>query len=126
MKNIKILLVDDEPQILEVNEWYIKESIPEMNIAFLYAANGKEAIEIFEQNDGIDLVMSDVQMPIMNGLDMTKKMRSLLISTPIILLSGSQKPSEEKLENIGVNGFISKPIERDKLAIMTKLLLDEA
>ncbi len=91
------------------------------------ASNGQEALEIFH-NESIDIILTDIKMPLMGGLELTQKIRAIDNIIPIILLSsfGDQNTLLEAA-NCGIDGYILKPIELDSLLnIFDKVLQRKA
>lgn len=81
----------------------------------LTATNGKDALEVF-RNKSVDIILTDIKMPMMSGLELTQKIRAMDNMIPIILLSsfGDQSTLLEAA-NCGIDGYILKPIELDNL-----------
>ena len=108
---IKILIVEDN--------LFLQKTLEEKLANFLdivikdTTQNGEEAIAILEKNHVIDLILMDIQMPIMNGYETTLEIRKLNqnIKTPIIALTaGIMLGEKEKCIESGMNDYISKPI----------------
>ncbi len=80
------------------------------------AKNGSDAIGVLKQRDDIDLILLDIIMPIMNGIEMLKVVRAddTLRQLPIIVLTTDETKKNEALES-GANGFLMKPIRNDDL-----------
>lgn len=116
LSNVRILVTDDVAD----NRDLIFMFLNKLNPTLLFAKNGIEAIETFKTED-LDLILMDVQMPEMNGLEATKQIRSIeKISgknrTPIIALTAQayQKEIDICLE-VGCDLHITKPIKKEKL-----------
>lgn len=102
----KILVVDD----VELNRVLIGKVLSKFDTQVEFAVNGQEAVEFVEKKS-FDFVFMDVQMPIMNGLDATKKIR-LFDNIPIIAItSHSMREEMERCLSVGMNGFVSKPFK---------------
>lgn len=81
----KVLVVDDEPDILRLNR-YILEA---RDFSVLEAGNGKEAIVLFEKNaDELELVVLDLTMPVMDGMDTFKYIKKIKPDIKILLVTG--------------------------------------
>lgn len=117
-KTPTILVVEDE----QINYQFI-EAILESCYSVVHAVNGKQGVELFNNND-IDLVLMDIKMPIMNGIEATKEIRKTDKKTPIIALTAYEN-YEEKVVKAGCNYFIPKPINRKKLIEIIKNHLKE-
>ena len=81
------------------------------------AKNGSDAIGILKGRNDIDLILLDIIMPIMGGIEMLKVVRAedSLRQLPIIVLTTDETKKSEALE-FGANGFLMKPIKKDDLA----------
>jgi two-component system chemotaxis response regulator CheY len=111
-----ILIVDDSKTILSV----IKKTldIAAVPVGDLYEAeNGKEALEIMNSSL-INLIFADINMPVMTGIEMIKKMSedNMLDKTPVIIVSteGSKTRIDDLLE-LGVRTYLRKPINPEEL-----------
>jgi PAS domain S-box-containing protein len=109
---LKILIVEDD----EASEALISLFIKEFGIETLIARNGKQAVEICRNNDDINLILMDIQMPEMNGHEATRQIRQfnkdviIIAQTAYSLLGDDQKAIQS-----GCNDYISKPIIKSKL-----------
>ena len=120
----KILLVED----VEINRIILKELLAETNVKIEEAADGDEAIVIFDTRpiNYYDLVFMDVQMPVMDGYEATRRIRSLnrpdAQTIPIIAMTANAyKEDIEKAYISGMNGHLAKPID---LTRVMKILAD--
>ncbi|GHU93373.1 hybrid sensor histidine kinase/response regulator [Bacteroidia bacterium] len=120
LKEYSLLLVEDNEELLAL---MVKLLSKEYNI--VTAKNGREAIEILEA-EYIDLVISDVMMPVMDGLEFCKYVKNEfeLSHVPIILLTAKNK-EEDRVESYdaGADGFITKPFNLNVLYSKIKNLL---
>lgn len=118
--NHSILVVDDE--VLLVN--LIDMQLQEIGIKVLKASNGKEAIEILEKNSDISLIISDIKMPIMDGITMLKTIRSRGSLVPVVFFSAFGDPvTMRKAWQAGAFDFFEKPIKQEELITKVKLAL---
>lgn len=120
----RILLVEDNP----VNTLIAQTILEKWNCAVIIANNGKEAISILEK-ESLDLVLMDVRMPVMGGLEATKIIRAKLNSSlPIVALTGNAiKGDNEKCFEAGMNDYISKPFEQlDLNRVLVKWIASKA
>lgn len=107
----KILLVEDNA----INQEIIIGLLGGSTIVIDIANNGQEAVEIFDKNR-YDLILMDLQMPIMDGYEATKKIRESDATIPIIALSANAMNEEiEKAKIAGINEHIDKPVNVEKL-----------
>jgi signal transduction histidine kinase/DNA-binding NarL/FixJ family response regulator len=112
--NKKFLLVED----MELNQFVINEMMSETGAILDIANNGKEALELC-QNNIYDLILMDIQMPVMDGVEATKQIRKLKNGNeikPIVALSANAFPADKiRYINAGMNGILVKPINLDVL-----------
>src|SRR4030043_34769 len=114
MKTMKILVVDDEAPVREI----LKKGLSQMGgFSVEVARNGLEAIEKIE-NDVFDLVLTDMKMPEMDGLELLKTIKGTWPDTMVILITayGSIETAVEAMK-MGANDYITKPIDLNELFI---------
>ncbi len=114
-QNYKILLVEDNKINMLLAKTLVKQIIP--NVSLYEAENGKIAVDNFEVIKP-DLILMDIQMPIMNGYEATIEIRKLKSGnqTPIIALTaGTVLGEKEKCIECGMNDYASKPIVKEVL-----------
>ncbi|MDD3368685.1 MAG: response regulator [Lachnospiraceae bacterium] len=107
VKRQKILIVDD----IELNRAVIMVSL-ENDYEIMEAENGKQAMQILETTRGIDAVITDIQMPEMDGVELIKQIRSNNVYRHIVIIANTQfgdPEQEENLLQIGANDFVYKP-----------------
>ena len=105
-----LLLAEDN----EINRSIIKGLLFGTNIIIITAENGKEAVEIVELNSDINVILMDIQMPIMDGFEAAKLIRqdSEKDFIPIIAVTGNTFESDiHNISSSGMNGHVSKPID---------------
>jgi CheY-like chemotaxis protein len=111
----KILLVEDNKINMLLIKTMIKKLIP--NAEIIEAKDGKEGVIAFEKNQP-NLILMDIQMPILNGYEATKNIRSMETNqkVPIIALTaGIVSDERNKCFEAGMDDFLSKPIEKELL-----------
>ena len=119
--NIKILLVDDEPDILEFMEYNLKKE----GYQVLQAKNGKEAVEIAKK-EFPHLVILDIMMPVMDGIEACRTMREIpeLQNTLITFLTArNEEYSQLAGFDVGADDYITKPIKPRIMLSRVKALL---
>jgi CheY-like chemotaxis protein/HPt (histidine-containing phosphotransfer) domain-containing protein len=111
----RVLLVEDN----ELNRLVASNTLAHYKIEIVEATNGLEAIEALKK-EGFDVILMDLQMPIMDGLTATRIIRSeLQLQIPIIALTANAFKSEiDKCKAAGMNDYITKPFE-EKILIKT-------
>jgi len=107
--NISILYVEDETNIREMLTRFLQRFCKELYVA----KDGQEGLELYKEHHP-DIVISDIRMPKMNGLDMSRAIKEIKHSQLILLLS-AHSDSEFLYEaiNIGVDAYILKPVDLD-------------
>lgn len=117
LRGTKILAVDDSSESLKVLELMLKDAGGEV----FTAGNGAEALEIVMKHK-LDLVLMDMQMPEMDGLETTQKLRHINESTknlPVIALTANAMPGDrEKCLGSGMNDYATKPVQMNVLHSM--------
>lgn len=122
-KNLKILLADDD----EITATLLNRISTNEKWNLKIAKNGKELIEEMEIEE-YDLILTDIQMPVMNGLEAIKIIRqnSKYDKLPIIVMSAFAMDDEIKIAlKTGANGYIVKPISIGKLKEVVCLYIEE-
>ena len=113
-KNIAytILIAEDNKTNKLFAKKVVKKVLPQATV--LEAENGKKAVELFQDEDSIDIVLMDIQMPKMNGYQATEKIREMESdhNTPIITLTaGTVKNEKDKSQEVGMDDFLPKPVK---------------
>ena len=111
MENLKVLVVDDEPNIRDL----LSASLRFQGHQVLTAANGNEAINKIVDNQP-DIVLLDVMLPDISGFGVTKKIRSLGIEVPILFLT-ARDDTEDTVTGLTVGGddYVTKPFSLDEI-----------
>ena len=113
MKDVRILLVDDHQLIIDGLKSLLNDT--EGIRVVSNSSNGKSAIELLEVLD-VDVILMDIDMPIMNGLDAAKIIKQKHSSIKIIMLSmHSEKAMIKDLIQIGVDGYLLKNSSKEEL-----------
>jgi len=112
LENIKVLLVEDN----EFNRIVAQNSLKYFRCEVVEAINGIDAIEKIKENN-FDVILMDVQMPMMDGIEATKIIKQdLNINTPIIALTANAFKTEiDKFKSVGISDYITKPFDEDVL-----------
>lgn len=108
--DIKLLLVEDDVVTMSI----YKRILGSLFSNILIATNGEEGFNLFQQETP-DLILTDIKMPVMNGLDMINKIREENKTVRIIIMSayGESRYFINAIES-GVKGFLTKPIKNDR------------
>ena len=114
MEGKTILLIDDEPLVTDICELMLKE----LGHNVLKAHSGSEGIEIYEANRSrIDLIISDFNMPAMNGQEVVERLRIRGHQVRVLLSTGGYSVQDEKSAiSRGFDGFLRKPYTMNTLS----------
>ena len=112
-QNELILIVDDEPSIGESTRVVLERS----GYRAIAATSGNEALEIFRLHDGeISLVITDVMMPVMDGIAMLRKMRDIRPDIRAVVTTGmASETKQNELAELGITEALMKPCDRSEL-----------
>ena len=114
IKGASVLIVDDQEVIIEIAGLFLAEA----GIKFKTALNGKDALLAVQGNE-FDVVLMDIQMPVMDGLTASRKIRELGITTPIVATTGHAMTGQYELYlEAGLNDCLVKPYSREDLLSM--------
>ncbi len=121
--NERIMLVDDEKQIIEMET----QMLERLGYRVTALTSSPEALEIFSSNPGnFDLVITDMTMPEITGMELSRNFMLIRPDIPIILCTGfSEIVTEEKAKSIGIREFAMKPVLRSKIAKIIRQILDK-
>ena len=114
----KILVADDETDLEVLIKQKFRQKIREQQYEFIFATNGKDALEKIQQHPDIDIVLSDINMPEMDGLTLLSRLSesSPLIKSVIVSAYGDMDNIRTAM-NRGAFDFITKPINFDDLSL---------
>lgn len=108
----KVLIVEDD----ETNLIYLQLVLKDLNIELLNAVSGQAAVETFEQNQDIELILMDIRLPGMDGYEATSMIRKMNKDVVIIAQTAYAFSSDkDKAIESGCNDYVSKPIRREEL-----------
>jgi adenylate cyclase len=114
----KILVADDEPDLEALIKQKFRKKIRENHYEFIFAENGKDALEKINQNPDVDIVLSDINMPEMDGLTFLSHLKEVnsLIKAVIVSAYGDMENIRVAM-NRGAFDFVTKPINFEDLAL---------
>ena len=122
--NKRLLIVED----IDINSEILTSLLEDTGVSFGYSKNGLNALEKFMAGEKYDLVLMDIQMPVLNGLEATRRIRALggyCAEVPILAMSANAFKEDVEISlNAGMNGHIAKPIEVDVLMRVLSGYLD--
>lgn len=116
MEKFRILVVDDEENMLQM----LKTFFTEKEYSCLTAKNGVEALKILEKEQ-IDIVITDMKMPEMDGLDLLKNIKEKHKNISAVIMTGfSEEYTTTEALNLGADGYITKPFRNKELLLILK------
>ena len=123
MRKEKVLIVEDNPQNMKLLEMLLRAK----DYILLKAYDGEEALDMAIREQP-DLIVMDMQLPKMSGLEVTKQLRQTLVfsHTPIIALTAyAMRGDKEQFMEAGCNAYLSKPISTRELPMIIDQMLQE-
>ena len=118
----KILLVDDDLR----NTFALSKALQGLGLEVVIADNGQNALNKLDEDTGIELVLMDIMMPVMDGYEATRQIRQIdhLKDLPVISLTAKAMSDDKaKCLDAGANDYMTKPVDMDKLVEMLKVWL---
>lgn len=109
---ITVLIAEDD----DVSFLYLKTLLKSSRFKLYHGTTGLEAVQLLKDNPSIDLVLMDIKMPIMSGIEATKEIRKFNTSIPIIAQTAYiMHEDKESIIQIGCNDIVTKPINKSEL-----------
>lgn len=122
----KILVVDDEPDLELLVSQKFRRQIRKGEMSFLFARDGEEALSVLKDEPDVDLVLSDINMPRMDGLTLLNHIKALNEQLRAIIVSAyGDMANIRTAMNRGAFDFVTKPIEFDDLETTIHKTLDD-
>ncbi|MCK5073804.1 MAG: response regulator [Bacteriovoracaceae bacterium] len=118
----KILVVDNEVEVLNVMNKFLQDS----GYVFIGSTNGEEALR-FLKNIQVDLIITDVEMPLMSGEEFASKVRSQRVNVPLYYLSSTKNVEifNKNKDKLNIAGFLMKPFSQTQVLDIIKYSLGE-
>ncbi|MEZ4740913.1 MAG: response regulator [Bdellovibrionota bacterium] len=118
-KEQKVLVCDDEPDILDL----LQEIVGLLGVTVIAANNAVEALKLLE-SESVDVIISDLKMPMMDGIEFIEEVRKTNLNVPVIFCSAFADRRELiKFMDLGAYGFIDKPFESERVEWMVRSAL---
>ena len=120
MDKLKILVVDDEQRMRKL----VRDFLVKQNFEVMEAGDGEEAVDLFYANKDIALIILDVMMPKMNGLEVLKTIRDKKNLIPILMLTAKAE-IDDKVEglDLGANDYLTKPFAAKELLARIRTMI---
>lgn len=118
----KVLVVDDDMR----NIFALTAALEERQMTVIFAENGREGVQVLEENPDIDIILMDIMMPEMDGYEAIEKIRSMpdCQRLPILALTAkAMKHDREKCIEAGASDYISKPVNMEQLMSLMRVWL---
>jgi CheY-like chemotaxis protein len=108
----KILIVDDESSIKFLFSRMFKKEVKSELYELFFAEHGEEALDVLANNKGIDLVISDINMPVMDGFELLKNVVNKYPEIPVFMSSAyTDQERQDMAIELGAKKYISKPVD---------------
>lgn len=115
----KIIVAEDSSVIQNLT----RKILTQMNYEIVSVKNGQQVLDLLEK-DSYDLILLDIHMPVMDGMECSTKIRNLpsaINEIPIIAITGNANNySMKDFESVGINDFLPKPLNYDNLVEMVR------
>lgn len=103
---MRVLVVDDEPLLVKS----LKRVLVREGHDVVTAAHGGEALDVLGTTS-VDIVLSDVRMPVMDGVELVRRLSAMTLAPPVVLLTGYADTSDAELRATGAIAVLGKPVE---------------
>ena len=125
--SVSILVVDDEPDVVDLFKRRFRKELRRGDYAMYFAVSGEDALA--QLTGGIQpevmLILSDINMPGMNGFDLLKEAKTLWPDLPVAMITAYGDPdSRQKAYDLGASDFVTKPIDFPALKAKISGMLD--
>jgi CheY-like chemotaxis protein len=111
-KKCTVVVVDDDPGVLKALTLLLQA----FHWSVVPFSAPEQAVSYLRDNPVPDLILSDLRMPAMSGIELLASVRGITLSVPFVLMSGHATPQETDVaRNLGMNGFLSKPFTPHQL-----------
>ncbi|MBD3406936.1 MAG: GAF domain-containing protein [Candidatus Lokiarchaeota archaeon] len=119
---VSILVVDDEPIVLEA----LSRMLERLGCRTYTATNGRKALEIYQkERDNIDIILTDMMMPDMDGIELVKQLAVINPSAKVILMTGYPLGSKiEELKGLGLVSWAQKPLRLSRIGKLIQKYID--
>jgi adenylate cyclase len=125
-KPAKILAVDDEPDFETLLRQRFRKQIREQELSFVFAHHGEEALEVLAAQPDVDLMLLDINMPVMDGLTVLAKLRERKSPTRAIIVSAyGDMANIRTAMNRGAFDFVTKPVDLNDLEITIRKTVED-
>jgi PAS domain S-box-containing protein len=111
-RDFTVLIAEDD----DISFMYLREILRDLNVKILYAENGSKAVELIKSHPKVNMVLMDLKMPVLNGLEATRQIKEIRPGLPVIAQTAFASPiDEQRSMEAGCDDFMAKPIDRNLL-----------
>jgi len=118
--NTNILIVDDEPMIRDL----LENTMGRTGYPCRFAENGAQALEIMSEQN-IDIVVTDIDMPVMNGIELARKVKAKFTADVIVMTGQIQSYQYDEIINLGASDFVEKPFSPREMILRINRVVRE-
>ena len=112
----KVLVVDDEPDVEPMFRQMMRREVRAGVYEFVFARSGRHALEVLDENPDVRLVITDLNMPEMNGWELLDALGELWPEMPSVVVSAYGSDADvRRAEESGARGFVAKPVDFTEL-----------
>jgi CheY-like chemotaxis protein len=127
-RTYRVLVVEDNPRVVEMYDYALKKlrsGDAGVDVVVEYAPNGHEALLRLANPPKVDLVMSDLYMPVMDGFTLVERMRGEpdLAKIPILVISAGGLDARARAADVGVDVYLQKPVQFADIISTVRTLL---
>ena len=123
----KVLVVDDEPDVEPMFRQRMRREVRAGMYEFLFALSGRQALDVLEENPDIRLVITDLNMPEMNGWELLDALGDQWPDLPSMVMSAyGDQDNLQRAEQSGAQDFVVKPVDFQELRGKVAASLDDA
>ncbi|KJZ33061.1 response regulator, partial [Pseudomonas fluorescens] len=107
LKALHVLAVEDHP----INQLVLTEQLQQLGCQVTMASDGREALQRWQHGESFDVVLTDVNMPELDGYQLTRRLRAEGIKVPIVGVTANAQADEgERCFQAGMDGYLAKPV----------------
>ncbi|XP_056168143.1 two-component response regulator 24-like isoform X1 [Syzygium oleosum] len=122
-EKLSVLIVDDELLVRKVHERLVSKLEVAKQVQTQTATNGKEALDLHLSGSSFDIILVDLQMPIMDGTEATKELRAMGVESMIVgVTSVDAGADKEAFMEAGLDECLAKPLTADKIKSLVETL----
>jgi uncharacterized protein (TIGR02266 family) len=125
-RSFRVLVVEDNPHVVEMYDYALRRlGSGDKAVTVEYASNGHDALTRLEQPPRVDLVMTDLYMPVLDGFTLIERMRGdpVLLEVPILVISAGAEDAKLRALDLGIDVYLQKPVQFGDIIATVRTLL---